>query len=67
MSEKRKLIEQMLEMQRKFIDYEQTHGVSPADYWMGPENHPLHNYRDSYAEMATKVVDIAHGEKGSRR
>ena len=67
MSDKRKMIEEMLEMQRQFIDYEQTHGVSPVDYWVGEEGHPLHGYKDKYEELATKVVDMAHSEKESRR
>ena len=67
MSDKRKLIEEMLEMQRQFIDYEQTNGVDPVEYWTGQEGNPLHGYKDKYAEIATKVVDLAHEEKGSHR
>ena len=67
MSEKRKLIEQMLQMQKEFIAFEQDHGVEPEDYWAGQEGHPLYQYRDRYMDMARKVVDLAHDEKGSRR
>jgi len=69
MSDKQKLIQEMLEMQKKFIEYERTNGVEPEDYFTdkGGENHPLHHYRQKYAELATKVIDIAHSEKGSRR
>ncbi len=67
MSEKRKLIEQMVQMQKEFIAFEQTHGVEPEDYWAGQEGHPLYQYRDRYMDMARKVVDLAHEEKGSRR
>ena len=67
MSEKRKMIEEMLEMQRQFIDYEQTHGVDPVEYWAGEEGSPLYGYKDKYAELANKVLDMAHEEKGSRR
>ena len=59
-SEKRKLIDRMLKMQKKFIKYEQAHGVDPAVYFNSPENHPLHKYKEQYDEMATKVVDLAH-------
>jgi hypothetical protein len=67
MSEKQELIKKMLEMQRKFIDYEHKNGVSMGEYYTAPEGHPLHNYREEYGEMAKKVVDQAHEEKGSRR
>jgi len=67
MSDKRKLIEEMLEMQRQFIDFEQTHGVDPGDYWAGNEGHPLFGYKDKYEKLATEVVDMAHQEKESRR
>ncbi len=66
-TEKRKLIEQMLEMQKKFIEYERANGVSPVQYWAGQEGHPLFQYKDKYAEISTKVVDLAHEEKGSSR
>ena len=67
MSEKQKMIRQMLEMQKKFIEYEHTHGVSPEEFYVAPEGHPLHDYRKQYAELAMKVVSMAHEEKGSRR
>ncbi len=67
MSEKRQLIEQMLEMQRKFINYEHANGIDPQDYWAGTEGHPLHGYKDTYAELATRLIDLAHQEKGSKR
>lgn len=67
MSEKQELIKKMMEMQKKFIDYEHKNGVSMADYFVGEEGHPLHHYRQQYMEMAMKLVDMAHVEKGSRR
>jgi hypothetical protein len=67
MSDKRVLIEKMLEMQKQFIEYEQTHGVEPEEYWASQEGHRLHQYREKYMEMAREVIDLAHEEKGSRR
>lgn len=67
MSEKAKLISKMLEMQKKFIAYELENGVSMADYYAAKEGHPLHNYREEYAELAAKVNALAHKEKGSKR
>ena len=50
MSEKQKLIAEMLELQRKFIEYDRESGMSQESYWMSDENHPLNNYREIYAE-----------------
>jgi hypothetical protein len=57
----------MLEMQRKFITQEHTEGVTLEDYYCPENGHPLENYRQEYAELATQVVDLAHEEKGSKR
>ena len=64
--EKQQLIEKMLEMQKQFIAYEHEHGVTGKDYWASSEG-LLANYRHEYAEMATRVVDIAHEIVGSTR
>ena len=67
MSEKQEIINQLLEMQKKFIDYEHQNGVEMEDYFVGEEGHPLHHYRQEYMNLAMKLVDIAHQEKGSQR
>ena len=70
MGEKQRLIAEMLEMQRKFIEYDRQHGVDQESYWMDNEANsesPLNQYRESYAKLAEKVVDLAHDEKGSKR
>lgn len=67
MNEKQQLIKQMLEMQRKFIEYAHTHGVAPEELYVTSEGHPLHGYRKQYADLAMKLVSMAHEEKGSRR
>ncbi len=66
-SEKRKLIEQMLEMQKKFIEFEQQNGVEPEEYWAGQNGHPLFQYGEKYGEMSSQLIDLAHEEKGSSR
>ncbi len=66
MSEKRKLIEEMLEMQRRFIAEDRARGVGMDEYFTPDEDSPLHNYRQDYMEQAMKVVALAHEEKGSR-
>ncbi len=67
MSEKQELIKKMLEMQKKFIEYEHANGVAPVDYFAPEGGHELDGYRDQYSDMAMKVVDMAHAEKGSRK
>jgi hypothetical protein len=67
MSEKQDLIKRMLELQKKFIDYEHEHGLEMKDYYTPQPGHPLEGYRQEYAELATKVVDLAHSEAGSHR
>ncbi|MGW8310102.1 MAG: hypothetical protein ACWGNB_03470 [Thiogranum sp.] len=67
MGDKQDLIKQMLEMQKKFIDYEHKNGVTQEEYFAAPEGHELHNFRQQYNEMAVKLVDMAHAEKGSHR
>jgi hypothetical protein len=67
MSEKQEMIKKMIEMQKKFIAYEHSNGVSQQEYFTAPEGHELHNYRQEYADLAVKLVDMAHAEKGSHR
>lgn len=67
MTEKQKLIKKMLEMQKKFIAYEQENGLEPGEYFNPPKGHLLENYKEEYDKLATQLVDLAHKEKGSRR
>jgi hypothetical protein len=64
--EKNALIEQMLEMQRKFVDFEHQNGISGKDYYYSQEG-LLKDYRQQYRDMAMKVVDLAHQIVGSTR
>jgi len=67
MSEKQELISKLLEMQKKFIDYEHAHGVEMEDYFAAEEGHELKGFRQEYTALANKLVDMAHAEKGSHR
>ncbi len=67
MSEKQEIIKQMLEMQRKFIDLEQKGGFSAEDYYDSDGDSELARHKRSFEELATKLVDMAHEEKGSHR
>lgn len=67
MSEKAKLIKEMLEMQKKFMELEHKQGVSQEEYFAPVSGAVLDGYRQKYAELAMKVVDMAHADKGSHR
>jgi len=67
MSEKAKLIEEMLEMQKKFIAFEQENGVEMKDFYVSDESHILNSYVAKYDELANKLNAMAHKEKGSTR
>ena len=67
MSDKQEMIKKMVEMQKKFTEYEQQNGVAPKDYWKAPEGHLLHGYRDEFNKLANQLIDMAHSEKGSHR
>jgi hypothetical protein len=54
-------------MQKKFIDYEHANGVEMEDYFAAEEGHELKGFRQEYTELANKLVDMAHAEKGSHR
>lgn len=66
-SEKQKLIQSMLEMQKKFIDLEHGNGIDVEHYFAPDADHVLAGYRREYNDMANRLVDLAHEEKGSKR
>ena len=67
MSEKQEIIKQMLELQRKFIDIEHKGEFSAEDYYDSDGDSELARHKRAYEELATKLVDMAHAEKGSHR
>jgi len=67
MSEKQEIIQQMMEMQRKFIDLEQKGEFSAEEYYDSDGDSELAKFKRAYDELATKLVDMAHAEKGSHR
>jgi len=67
MSEKQELITKMLEMQKKFMDFEHENGVEMEDYFVAKKGHLLQGFRQEYMDLANKLVDMAHTEKGSHR
>jgi len=67
MSNKQEIIKQMLEMQRRFIEIEQSGKFSIEDYYDSDGESELAQFKRSYDELATQLVDLAHAEKGSHR
>jgi len=67
MNEKQKLIQEMLAMQKKLIAKEQAEGIDSEEFYSTEEGAELAGYQAKYAEMANRLVDIAHEEKGSHR
>ena len=67
MSKKAEMIKEMLELQKKFIDYEHKNGVDPKDYFVPTAGHELDGFRQKYNDLAMQIVDLAHEEKGSHR
>lgn len=67
MSEKQEIIKQMIEMQRKFIDLEQKGEFSAEEYYDSDGESELAQFKRAYDELAIKLVDMAHEEKGSQR
>ena len=67
MTEKQKVIKEMLEMQRKFIDIEHKGEFNSSEYYDTEGDSELAKYKNRYNELAIKLVDMAHEEKGSHR
>ncbi|MDA9982646.1 hypothetical protein N9H39_07910 [Gammaproteobacteria bacterium] len=66
-SEKQKLIQSLIEMQKKFISYEHDQRIELKDYFAPDDEHPLAGYVQEYADMANQLIDMAHEEKASKR
>ena len=67
MSEKQEIIRKLLEMQKQFIAKEQAGGLDLKDYYDPESGDDLDGFQASYDELANKLVDLAHAEKGSKR
>jgi hypothetical protein len=67
MSEKQEIIQQMLALQHKFIELEQNGQFSAEQYYDSDGDNELARHKRSFDELATRLVDMAHAEKGSKR
>ncbi len=66
MSSKQEKIEKMLELQKKFIELEQSGEVTAEGYFAPKDGSDLDGYREEYSKLAMEVVEDAHKEKGSQ-
>ncbi len=67
MTEKQKVIKQMLAMQRDFIKLERNDEFKIDDYYDNDGDSDLAKYKKKFNELAIRLVDLAHKEKGSHR
>ena len=67
MSEKQEIIKQIMELQREFIELEQNGQFSAEQYSDSEGDSELAVNKRKHEELATKLVDLAHEEKGSHR
>ena len=67
MSEKQEIIKQMMELQHKFIELEQKGEFNAEEYYDSDGDSELAQHKRSFEELATRLVDLAHEEKGSHR
>jgi hypothetical protein len=67
MSTKQEKIQQLIDMQKKFIEYEHKNGFDPQDYFAPQSGHELDGYKEKYQDMALDVMQTAHDEIGSKR
>ena len=67
MSEKQEIIKQMMELQHKFIEIERRGEFSTEEYYDSDGDSELAKHKRTFEELATRLVDLAHEEKGSHR
>ena len=67
MTEKQKIIKQMLKMQKEFIKLERKGEFKADEYYDTDGDSKLAKYKSKFNELAIRLVDLAHEEKGSHR
>jgi hypothetical protein len=67
MSEKQEIIKQIMELQREFIEIEQNGKFSAEQYYDTEGDSELAVNKRKHEELATRLVDLAHEDKGSHR
>lgn len=64
---KQEKIQELIAMQKKFIEYEHANGLDPQDYYAPDSGHELDGYKEKYRDIAMEVMQAAHDEVGSSR
>ena len=67
MSTKQEKIQEMLEMQKKFIENEHANGFDAKDYYTPGSGSILKDYIETYNDLAVEVLNDAHKERGSEQ
>jgi hypothetical protein len=67
MSTKQEKIQELIAMQKKFIEYEHKNGLNSQDYYAPEAGHELDGYKEKYQDVALDVMQAAHDEVGSSR
>lgn len=67
MSEKQEIIKQMMDLQNKFIELEHRGEFSTEEYYDTDGDSELALHKRNFEDLATRLVDLAHAEKGSKR
>ena len=67
MSDKQEIIKQMMQLQHKFIELEHRGEFCSEEYYDSEGDTELARHKRSFEALATKLVDMAHEEKGSKR
>ena len=67
MSTKQEKIQQLLDMQKKFIENEHANGFDAKAYYTPESGDLLDGYIDTYNDIAVEVMNDAHKERGSKR
>ncbi len=66
MNEKQEIIQKMLQMQKTFIAREQSSGIDQEEYYNPDSGGELDGYQAKYNELANRLVELAHEERGSQ-
>lgn len=67
MSEKQEIIKQMMDLQHKFIELEHRGEFSTEEFYDTDGDSELALHKRNFEDLARRLVDLAHTEKGSKR
>ncbi len=67
MNQKQKLIHELVEMQKQFIRREKAGGIDSQEYYAPEEDSEWSAYQTRHDQLANRLIDMAHAEKGSKR